>query len=99
LVDIIFRLGYGVWIEVIEYTRLLANRAKAFRKNDDFASGNVVSFDEIADHGFRQSIRIRICSVECVETLIVRSFQELVNGNFIIENPRLPVFVAYEADY
>lgn len=94
LVDVVFALLDRVGKLDVHHSGLFADGSKALRQYNKFLARDLVLFDGVADHLFRNAVGVDVGGVPGVEATIVSSFEEFVDLLRVINHPWLPVLVA-----
>jgi hypothetical protein len=76
LINIILTLLYLTWIEKPAHTRLLSHSTMAFRQDNQFVARDIVFLDCLANNLLAYSVRIYICRIPCVQSLVEGGFEE-----------------------
>lgn len=98
LVDVVLGLLHFLAVFDMVDAWLLADRAVALREDYQLVTREVLLFDELADHFFGDAVGVHVGCVPCVQTDVPGALEELEGFLFIVDHPRLPVFVACWSD-
>lgn len=55
---------------------------------------NIVLFDGFANQCLRNTVRVDVSCVPGVKTAVVGTFEDFVDFGRVVQNPRLPIFMA-----